>query len=195
MTRVRVGTDKYCDKSEATLNRKKRSIISEKELNEMMLKAGLQPNVFYRLRSQALIAIFSKTGKRRGELAKLKRNYLTISEDNTQLLIDFTLEKKKRHFKLCSNCLTRDKPTRNSATALFCKKCGVNLSETIVSVNSLSVNSIKSLYLDDPLVIHITEYLNFLDSLKHKDIWLFPASPFINGMSCTPRCRAKGRQL
>lgn len=196
MTRVRSGKSINCDTSQATINRKKRPIISDQELSQMMIKAELLPLDFYRLRTQAIIAIFSKTGKRRGELKKLKREDLTFNEDHTQLLINFTLEKKKRHFKLCPQCYTRDKPTHNSATALFCKKCGFSLAETKVTENKLAVNSIKALYLDDPLVKPIIEYLNFLDNLRCKSVWLFPASRVINGnLVILPEKGLQDRQL
>ena len=159
-----------------------------------MLKARLIPNTFYRLRSQAIVAVFSKTGKRRGELAKLKRENVTIEGD--KLVIDFTLEKKKRHFKLCPKCLTKDRPTRNSATAQFCKKCGLSLAEVETSVNSLQTSSIKRLFLDDPLVKKVTEYLDFLDGLNKKVVYLYPASRAINGtVVILQDVGLKGRQL
>jgi hypothetical protein len=159
----------------------------------MLLKAASIPNTFYRLRSQAILAVLYKTGKRRGELAILKREAVAIEGDTLQ--ITFTLEKKKRHFKLCPNCLTKDKPTKNSATGSFCKKCGVNLTEVKVSANSLSTDSLKTFSVDY-LVKHILDYKAFLDNLEKKPTYFFPASKDVFGtVIILQDVGVKGRQI
>lgn len=191
MTRVRVGKD---DKSEQSLDRKKRPVISESEFKEMLTRAESIKGEFYRLRSLAILSILKRTGKRRGELASLKRENVTIEGD--KLLFRFTLEKKKRHFKQCSNCETQDRPTKNPATSHFCKKCGISIEANPIKANRLETESLKSMFLTDPLAQHIVNYMKFLDSLKHKIEFFFPATRDVFGtISIRLNKGIKGRQI
>jgi integrase len=191
MTRVRVGKN---DNSQQSKDRKRRPVISDGEFKEMLSRAGEIKNGFYRLRSLAILCILKRTGKRRGELASLKRENVTVEGDKLQ--IRFTLEKKKRHFKLCSNCQTEDKPTKNPATSLFCKKCGINIEANPIQTTSLETESLKSIYLADPLAKHITNLQSFLESLDRKTEYFFPASRDVFGaVVILQDAGVKGRQI
>jgi integrase len=191
MTRVRVGEN---DNSQQSKDRKKRGVISESEFKKMLDRAGEIKNEFYRLRSLAILCILKRTGKRRGELASLKRENVTVEGDKLQ--IRFTLEKKKRHFKLCSNCQTKDKSTKNTATSLFCKKCGINIEANSIQTSSLETESLKSIYLADPLAKHITNLQGFLESLDQKTEYFFPASHNVFGaVIILQDAGVKGRQI
>jgi integrase len=187
MTRVRIGKN---DKSQQSLDRKKRPVISESEFKEMLSRAEKIKNPFYRLRSIAILCVLKRTGKRRGELARLKKDNVTIESDKLQ--IRFTLEKKIRHFKVCHNC-----SEKNSAKALFCKKCGTNIEPDQVQTNRLETESLKSLFLSDPLAHHITDYLKFLESQKPTPLFFFPASRdiFGNAVVILQDEGIKGRQI
>ena len=191
MTRIRVGEN---DNSQQSKDRKKRGVISESEFKKMLDRAVEIKNEFYRLRSLAILCILKRTGKRRGELASLKRENVKIEGDKLQ--IRFTLEKKKRHFKLCSNCQTKDKPTKNTATSVFCKKCGINIEANPILTNSLETESLKSIYLSDPLAKPITDYMKFLESLAQKTEYFFPASHDVFGtVIILEDVGIKGRQI
>jgi len=195
MTRVRIGND---DNSPETLMRKSRGIISETEFQEMIGKAETIKERFYRLRSLALISLLKRVGKRRGEIPKLLRKDVTNETVNMEPVYSFrfTLEKKIRHFKLCQNCLTKGKPTRNSSTANFCKKCGVSIELNPILSTHKQAYSLKNIKLSDPLAHYITEYLEFLDGLNPIPLFLFPATKNIFGtMIILENEGLKGRQI
>lgn len=76
---------------------KKRSVLTDAEISDMLEKADLQKNEYFKLRVKALIALLRTFGKRRIELALLKRSDLKIQGGN--LHVTFTIAKKhKRGF-------------------------------------------------------------------------------------------------
>lgn len=192
MTRIRVGEN---DNSQQSKDRKKRGVISENEFKKMLDRAGEIKNEFYRLRSLAILCILKRTGKRRGELASLKRENVKIEGDKLQIC--FTLEKKKRHFKLCSSCQTENKPTKNTASSRFCKKCGISIEANPILTNSLETDSLKSIYLSDPLAKHLIDYMRFLGRQEPKPDFFFPASRdvFGNTVVILQNEGIKGRQI
>jgi integrase len=77
-----------------------RPILSAEEIDDMIVKADrLLPNVYFRLRAKCLIALLKKFGKRRIELARLKR--ADLKQVNGDLEIEFSLAKKRK--KACSS--------------------------------------------------------------------------------------------
>lgn len=84
MTRVR----------DSALRTQRTTMISDIEIDAMLEKTEDHNHVFYTLRDKAVIGIFSRTGKRRGEVARLELSDLEIKKN--KLLITFTLLKKRK---------------------------------------------------------------------------------------------------
>ena len=75
----------------------RKTVIEEDEFKAMLRRAGEdQPHEYYALRDRALLCILWKTGKRRGEVARLEVADLEVDRERGLLHITFTLEKKRR---------------------------------------------------------------------------------------------------
>lgn len=79
----------------------RRDVISEDEFREMLRRAGEKaPHRYYELRDKAVLCILWKTGKRRGEVARLEVRDLEIDEEKRLLHITFTILKKRKEMLL-----------------------------------------------------------------------------------------------
>lgn len=152
MTRVR--------NSEARVNRK--TVISDAENNEMLERAELIEDEFFRLRALAVLCLLRLTGKRREEIAKVRLDFVKIEQGF--LSITFELEKKKRRKKICDDC-----GAVNSKASSFCKKCGSDISEIEPRSNKKPDLSTKSIPLTDPLTQPISKYANYLIKKEKSD--------------------------
>lgn len=74
------------------INRK--TVISEKEFQEMLIQAEKIEDKFFRLRALAILCVLRLTGKRREEIARLEINDVKI--ENNLVNLTFTLEKKRK---------------------------------------------------------------------------------------------------
>jgi len=72
----------------------KKTVISDEEFEEMLLKADGILDSFFRLRAKALLCVLRLNGKRREEIALLERSDFKIEE--SFLNITFTLLKKRK---------------------------------------------------------------------------------------------------
>jgi integrase len=73
---------------------KEKPLLTNKELEAMFMKAEALPEG-QKLRAKATL-VFLECGKRRGEIVKLQREDITLNEQRQNLLIAFTLEKKRK---------------------------------------------------------------------------------------------------
>lgn len=81
--------------------RLRENVISRAEFDAMLRSAAEnRPHPYYALRDQAVLCIFWKTGKRRGEVARLRVSDLTVDREAGSLLITFTVLKKRRKVSL-----------------------------------------------------------------------------------------------
>jgi integrase len=72
----------------------RRDVISEEEFREMLERAAEnQPHPYYALRNRALLCVFQKTGKRRGEIARLEIADFKVDEEEGLLHVPFTVLK------------------------------------------------------------------------------------------------------
>jgi integrase len=144
MTRVRESIDRVT-KQPVTHRTKRETMISDVELEAMLKRADTLPDGFMKLRAKALVSIFRLTGKRRGEVARLKRRHVkfVITSDaysplTGRLELTFQLEKKRK------------------TTVL----------PTLVT---------KTVALSDPLIIHVLRYTRYLQEHYSETEWFFPA--------------------
>ncbi len=70
----------------------RRTVYSQEEIDMMLQKAAEIDNVYYALRSQALVSLF-KTGKRRGEVGTIEDR--DVREERGFIFVTFRLEKKR----------------------------------------------------------------------------------------------------
>lgn len=84
------------------VRKERTSVISDSEFMDTLLKAKNDETVpeYYRLRDSAILCIFRLTGKRVGEVCKLKQTDLAVKDGN--LSITFTVEKKRKQQILTS---------------------------------------------------------------------------------------------
>jgi integrase len=91
----------------------RKDVISEEELNAILLKASKIENTFYRLRATAVVCLLRLTGKRRGEVTRLSRSDFVRTE--THLNVTFELEKKRRG-SIRSHRVTKSLPISDPLT-------------------------------------------------------------------------------
>jgi hypothetical protein len=112
--------------------------------------------------------------------------------ENGFLNIMFRLEKKKRSFKLCSEC-----GAKNVKKAKFCKQCGFDISDVPIQRRGKEAESIKAIPLSDPYVRPILDYIGFLEKLESKPKFIFPSvkSMFGEGLIIYSERHLTGRQI
>jgi len=172
------------------LRTQRKTTITDEEFQELLMKADSIQNEFFRLRAKALLCLLRLTGKRRSELAKLELNDFKVEED--KLIIHFTLLKKKRRFKVCGSC-----GSRNSVKASHCLNCGSNIENTPVQHRALTSDSFKAIPVSESLAKPILDYLAYLEKLTPKPRFFFPSVQSVFGESYVilPDKHLTGRQL
>jgi hypothetical protein len=135
------------------------TVIDDEELGKALEKANAIEDEYFQLRALAVLSLLRLSGKRRTEIAWIP--FENFKVENDLLTVTFTLEKKKRKQKKCSSC-----NTKNSATALFCKKCGCGISGVQVTFTSKQAKSLKAFPLSDPLTQNVLNYLDYLTRLN-----------------------------
>jgi len=101
----------------------------EEEPHYISEKLGVELNKLVRLRDKALISIAWIFFKRGGEVLKLKRKDINLTE--TEIFVTFTISKKQKRYKTCGDC-----GEKNGYKSNYCKKCSANLHEADVLVDS-----------------------------------------------------------
>jgi hypothetical protein len=142
-----------------TFRENRETVIDDNELGRALDQANTIDNEYFRLRALAVLSLLRLSGKRRMEIAWIPLENFKV--ENDLLTVTFTLEKKKRKHKKCSAC-----STKNSALSAFCKKCGLQISETPVTFTSKQAKSVKAFQLSDPLTLNVLKYLNYLTRLN-----------------------------
>ena len=172
------------------MRKERKTVVSEEEFREMLDKAEELKPEFFKLRAKALLCILRLTGKRRGEVAQLQLNDFKVEEGFLNIM--FKLEKKKRSFKLCSEC-----GAKNVKKAKFCKQCGFDISDAPVQRRGKQAESVKAIPLSDPYVKPILDYISFLEKLEPKPKYVFPSVKSLFGESLIiyPERHLTGRQV
>jgi integrase len=152
----------------------RKTVVTDLEFQEMLKTAETMQDKYMRLRAKAVLCILRLTGKRRGEVAALEFNDVKV--ENNFLHISFVLEKKRKRFKICPAC-----ETRNMSKALFCAKCGFNLENVAKQRKGRPTTSTKSIPLSDPLTGPIIEYMDYLKTREPSVKFLFPSARNVFG--------------
>jgi len=150
------------------------TVIEDNELDKAFEKANSLPNEYFRLRALAVLSILRLSGKRRTEIAWIPLENFKV--ENDLLAVTFTLEKKKRKHKKCPGC-----NTKNSSISIFCKKCGLEISEVPVTFTSKQAKSVKAFPLSDSLTQNLLKYLNYLTSLNPIPMFWLPSGRNVFG--------------
>lgn len=91
----------------------RKDVIGDEEFSEMIQKANKITELFYRLRTLALLCILRLTGKRRSEVARLEVSDFKVEEGF--LNITFTLSKKRKKSVITKRA-TKSIPLRDPLT-------------------------------------------------------------------------------
>ena len=150
------------------------TVIEDGELNKALEKASSIPNEYFRLRALAVLSLLRLSGKRRTEIAWIPLDNFKV--ENDLLTVIFTLEKKKRKYKKCPTCASK-----NSNISVFCKKCGLQISGVPVTFTSKQTKSIKAFQLSDPLTQNLLKYLYYLTSLDPVPKFWLPSGRSVFG--------------
>jgi len=164
MTRVRNSKERE----------ERKTIVNEAEFQKMLKTTLDIKDRYLCLRAVAVLCVLRLTGKRRGEVARVEFNDVKV--ENNFLHITFTLEKKRKRFKRCLGC-----QTRNMAKAQFCVKCGLSLENVQIQKSSKHDTATKSIPLTDPLTQPIVEYIGYLKSNVPDVKFLFPSGRTLFG--------------
>jgi hypothetical protein len=150
------------------------TVIDDNELGKALGQANMIDNEYFRLRAVAVLSLLRLSGKRRTEIAWIPLENFKV--ENDLLTVTFTLEKKKRKHKKCPAC-----STKNSALSVFCKKCGLQISEVPVTFTSKQAKSVKAFQLSDSLTQNLLKYLDYLTSLNPIPKFWLPSGKSVFG--------------
>ncbi len=121
-------------------------------------KLGEELDRLVRLRDKALISTAWIFFKRGGEVLKLHRKDVSLSE--TDIYITFTISKKAKRYKLCTDC-----GERNGYKSNYCRKCSANLQEADVLVDNNPKIVTKRKTLRHKFAEYVHEWVLTFDSL------------------------------
>lgn len=177
---VRADRRKRRDESDTLIDQHVEKIIKHILTCKKYTKLPVDVDRLFRLRDAAAVAMCWIFFKRGGENLQLKVQ--DISFDARKLHVKFTIEKKRKRYRMCSE---GHKEAKNSRTAKYCKECGRDISQ-------LSTTEIGS---KEPVIKHKTKSMlytfvqyitNWLEVLKSGEIkgvngesWLFPTYQYI----------------
>jgi len=132
----------------------------------------LQPKTLdplMRLRDKAMVGLGWLWFKRAKENLGIKRKDVSVTE--REILITFHIQKKRKRYKLCPNC-----DTRNGYKNNFCRNCKTDLQNTEVIIEGDPLVVTKRKTLKNKFTEYIIEWLNEFDKLtEDKEAWFFPA--------------------
>jgi len=122
-----------------------------------------------RLRDKALIAISWIWFKRAGEVLGLKRKDVSITD--RELLVTFHIQKKRKRFKTCPEC-----DTKNGYKSNYCRKCNRDLQTIPVTYEGEPLIVTKRKTLKNKFTKFVIEWLDKFDTLtENEESWLFPS--------------------
>lgn len=122
-----------------------------------------------RLRDKALIALAWVFFKRGGEVVKLKRKDVIVTE--TSLLVTFTVQKKQKRYKICANC-----GTKNGYKNKSCRECGDYIENVLPIIEGKPKIVTKRKTIQNKFVKYVTDWVQKLDDIapEDKDTCFFP---------------------
>jgi hypothetical protein len=165
------------------------TVIDDVELGRALDQANMIENEYFRLRTLAVLSLLRLSGKRRTEVAWIPLENFKV--ENELLHVTFTLEKKKRKHKKCPTCTTK-----NSSISLFCKKCGLQISDVPITFTSKQAKSVKAFPPSDPLTQNLLKYLDYLCSLNPiPKFWLPSGKNFFGNYIIIPDKHLSGREV
>jgi len=161
---------------------KKRGIITDEDVANMLKKADEIPFEYFRLRAKALVALAKKFGKRSSELAGLKRKDIFINNQSNELEVRFTLRKKHKlgkaqYFKWLetNNPVALDKPLSQVIVDWKAWR------RTEAGVGIKGGESLKRIALNGKYSLLILTYLEYLSKTFPKTEYLFPSGKLFFG--------------
>jgi hypothetical protein len=165
---------------EATKEYKNRGILTDSEVSNMLGNADKITNEYFRARAKCLIALFKKWGKRRKEIAILKR--IDLKVENGLLYVTFTLLKKHKlglfqYFKF----LKKHDPEQLDKTYMELVEDWRVWKETSEGQHTREDKVTKSVALEDKYCKMILEYAELLDNSEYEGEWFFPSGKSIFG--------------
>lgn len=188
---------KWTVDEEATEQRKKNRITDIQVLEDIK-KADEISDTYFKLRAKAIISIARIWGKRRGEIALLKNDEVTINKEENSLEINFNLLKKRKMglFQYIDFLQNKIKKGEMTFEELQSKTQGQIIAEwklwrdTKLGLRTKVKKSLHSVSLDNPFAKIIIEYIKYLNNLKilnnkgepQKIIYLFPQGKQMFGM-------------
>ena len=121
-----------------------------------------------RLRDKALIALNWVWFKRASECLGLKRKDVQLT--SRELLVTFSIRKKKKRMKICPVC-----ETKNGFKNKFCRGCSLDLKDvTVIELGETKIIT-KRKTLEYSFTKPIVEWLGEFDKqTTDKESWLFP---------------------
>jgi integrase len=121
-----------------------------------------------KLRDKAMISLNWLFFKRAGEVLSLKRKDVQVTD--RELLVTFQIQKKRKRYKTCPNC-----KTKNGYKSNFCRECNRNLQDIPVTYEGEPLIVTKRKTLKNKFTKYIAEWLEEFDRLTDlEEAWLFP---------------------
>jgi integrase len=159
---------------------RERSILTNEEIDSMLLESDKLKTEYFQLRAKAIICIVKKFGKRRSEIARLELSDLKLLEN--ELEITFHLSKKHKRglaqfFKVCSktNPAILEKPLPEI------KKLWQTWQQTEQGHTVKNSVSLQSISLTDKYADPIIDYFHFIIHFPKPIRFLFPSGKSIFG--------------
>lgn len=153
---------------------KSRPVLTDQEINDMMSKADLIMNEYFRLRAKAIVSLLKKFGKRRIEIARLKVE--DLKQENRYLTVTFTLAKKHKKGldQFIEVLKAKDPELAYKLTYPELKVRWAAWKKTEEGIIRRDERIDKKVALTDKYAQHITAYLDYLVTKYPKAVYLFP---------------------
>lgn len=177
---------------------KKRGNFTNKEIDSMLKKAEKLPTEYFKLRTQCLIALAKKFGKRRIEISRLERKDLTVNNETRELEVRFTLAKKrKRGLHQFFKHLEKHNPTELSKPLPILKAMWREWQKTEEGHSVNEQTALKSIDLKDKYAPYILLYFDYLEQNYPEVKYLFPSGYPVFGSAYVvePGAHLSGSQL
>jgi ribosomal protein L40E len=130
-------------------------------------KWGPEVDALMRLRDKALIATNWTFFNRAGEVLSLRRQNVYVSPE--EVSITFYIEKKKKHYKICPDC-----GTKNGRSSNYCRKCRADLKPVEIVEEGGPTLMTKNKSLQFRFMPFLVDWLKELDAiLDNHIVWVY----------------------
>jgi integrase len=161
----------------ATEAYKNRTVLTEKEIDEILSKADKLPTTYFQLRAKAIIGLLKIFGKRRAELSLLENNDLTINGDYLEIIFTICKKHKRGFFQYLEYLKSEESSDLQTKTLATLQNQYKEWTDSKIKITKRS----KQTPVTDKYAKLIIAYLEYMKQYYPATKFVFPSGKIVFG--------------